>query len=107
MRNGSSRVWRRVNAGSRWSPSQSRVGAIARWCKAKCSSGLMTLKAVIHEDESGGYWAEVPSLPGCVTQGESMSELEENIREAIAAWLEAAEPGPSPVGDCQILEVAV
>lgn len=67
----------------------------------------MTLKAVIHEDESGGYWAEVPSLPGCVSQGETMGEIQTNIREAIEAWLEAAEPTAAISASDQILEVAV
>jgi predicted RNase H-like HicB family nuclease len=47
----------------------------------------MKLKATIHEAEEGGFWAEVPSLPGCVTQGETMEELEANLHEAIEAWL--------------------
>jgi predicted RNase H-like HicB family nuclease len=51
----------------------------------------MILKAIIHEDESGGYWAEVPSLPGCVSQGETIEEVRENIHEAIEAWVEAGE----------------
>ena len=34
--------------------------------------GVMTIKAVVHKAEEGGYWAEVPALPGCVTQGETM-----------------------------------
>ena len=42
----------------------------------------MTIKAIIHEDESGGYWAEVPALPGCVTQGETLEELRANLLEA-------------------------
>jgi predicted RNase H-like HicB family nuclease len=49
----------------------------------------MNLKAIIHEAEEGGYWAEVPSLPGCVTQGETMEELNANLREAIEGWLAA------------------
>ena len=49
----------------------------------------MTLKAVIHPAEEGGYWAEVPALPGCVSQGETMVEIHANIREAIEAWLMA------------------
>ena len=65
----------------------------------------MTLKAVIHKDESGGYWAEVPSLPGCVSQGESIEEVRENIREAIEAWLEAGEPEGVP--EDEVIEVAV
>jgi len=47
----------------------------------------MTLKAIIHKAEEGGYWAEVPSLPGCVTQGETLNELKANLREAIDLWL--------------------
>jgi predicted RNase H-like HicB family nuclease len=46
----------------------------------------MKLKAIIHEAEEGGYWAEVPSLPGCVTQGETMEELNAKLREAIEGW---------------------
>ena len=41
----------------------------------------MTLKAIIHEAEEGGFWAEVPALPGCFTQGETLPELEANLRE--------------------------
>lgn len=50
----------------------------------------MKIKVVIHEAEEGGYWAEVPSLPGCFTQGESMDEVLHNLREAIACHLDAA-----------------
>jgi predicted RNase H-like HicB family nuclease len=52
----------------------------------------MKLKAIIHEAGEGGFWAEVPALPGCMTQGETMEELEANLHEAIEAWLQAAEP---------------
>jgi predicted RNase H-like HicB family nuclease len=51
----------------------------------------MTIKAIIHEAEEGGYWAEVPSLPGCFTEAESMDELRSNLQEAIAGWMEVAE----------------
>jgi len=47
----------------------------------------MKLKVIVHEAEEGGYWAEVPSLPGCVTQGETWAELLENMREAASGWL--------------------
>jgi predicted RNase H-like HicB family nuclease len=66
----------------------------------------MTLRAIIHEAEEGGFWAEVPSLPGCVTQGESLKELEGNIHEAIEGWLLAAEPEDG-ITDGRIFEVAV
>jgi predicted RNase H-like HicB family nuclease len=66
----------------------------------------MKLKAIIHEAEEGGFWAEVPSLPGCLTQGETMEELEANLHEAIEAWLLAAEPEESHPHQ-RFLEVAV
>jgi len=47
----------------------------------------MKLKVVIHEAEEGGYWAEVPSIPGCMTQGDSYKELIENLYEAIEGCL--------------------
>lgn len=66
----------------------------------------MTLRAKIHDAEEGGYWAEVPALPGCFTQGETMEELESNIREAIEGWLLAADPGDAQPPE-RVLEVAV
>jgi predicted RNase H-like HicB family nuclease len=66
----------------------------------------MTFKAIIHDAEEGGLWAEVPALPGCFTQGETLAELEENLREAIEGWLQAAEPEGGPNAQ-RILEVAV
>ena len=43
----------------------------------------MKLKIIIHEAEEGGYWAEVPAIEGCATQGETFEELLENIYEAV------------------------
>lgn len=65
----------------------------------------MTVKALIHSENAGGFWAEVPALPGCFTQGETLEELERNIQEAVEAWLLAGEPD-EPSAD-QVLEVAV
>jgi predicted RNase H-like HicB family nuclease len=67
----------------------------------------MKLKAIIHVAEEGGYWAEVPALPGCVTQGETRAELEENLREAIEAWLAAGQEGFVVTVEQQVLEAAV
>ena len=47
----------------------------------------MKIKVVVHEAEEGGYWAEVPAIPGCATQGETMEELRSNLREAIEGCL--------------------
>ena len=51
----------------------------------------MTLKVRNHKDPQGGFWAEVPALPGCMTQGETPAELEANLREAIEGWLQAGD----------------
>ncbi len=48
----------------------------------------MKLKIVLHKAEEGGYWAEVPALKGCFTQGETKSEIENNIVEAISLYLD-------------------
>lgn len=66
----------------------------------------MKLKAIVHEAEEGGFWAEVPALPGCFTQGETLPELEANLREAIQGWLLAAEPAEGSSAT-NVLEVAV
>ena len=47
----------------------------------------MKLKVIIHKAEEGGYWAEVPALPGCVTKAESMEELIPNIYETVEGCL--------------------
>lgn len=51
----------------------------------------MTIQAIIHPAEEGGYWAEVPSLPGCLTEAESLDELKTNLLDAVKGWMEAAE----------------
>ena len=43
----------------------------------------MNIKAIIHLSEEGGYWAEVPALPGCITEGHSMEEVVANLKDAI------------------------
>ena len=43
----------------------------------------MNIKAVIHPAEEDGYWAEVPALPGCITEGDSMEEVVANLKDAI------------------------
>jgi predicted RNase H-like HicB family nuclease len=50
----------------------------------------MTLEVIIHA-EDGGYWAEVPAIPGCATQGETLQELLINLDEAIRGCLSADE----------------
>ena len=63
---------------------------------------------VIHEEPEGGYWAEVPALPGCYTQGETVEELMANVREAITGVLAVMqEDGNAPESKIQILDIAV
>jgi predicted RNase H-like HicB family nuclease len=67
----------------------------------------VTLRVLIHSAKEGGYWAEVPALPGCVSQGETVNELRSNIREAIEGWLLAEDAAAKSEGADQIIEVAV
>lgn len=67
----------------------------------------MKIKAIIHESEEGGFWAEVPALPGCSTQGETLEELTANLKEAITLWLDVGEDDVKGENTDRILEVAV
>lgn len=69
---------------------------------------MQNYAVIIHEDPEGGFWGEVPALPGCYSQGETLDELKRNIREAIAGVLEVLkEEGRQPDSNIQILDVAV
>lgn len=46
----------------------------------------MKIKVIVHEAEEGGFWAEVPSIPGCATQGETFAELRQNLYEAVEGF---------------------
>jgi predicted RNase H-like HicB family nuclease len=52
---------------------------------------LMKVKAIVHAAEEGGFWAEVPALPGCITEGDSIEEVTANLKDAIEGWLMVAE----------------
>ena len=67
----------------------------------------MKLKVVIHDAEEGGYWAEVPSIPGCATQGDSFEDLLSNLYEAVEGCLSVA-VRDVPVSETdRIIEIAV
>lgn len=51
----------------------------------------MKLHVLIEQDEAGYYMAEVPALPGCLSQGKTQEEALANVKEAIAGWLETME----------------
>ena len=69
----------------------------------------MKLQVIVHKEPDGGFWAEVPALPGCATQGDTMAELKANLREAIAACLaaRAARATATCPEDAELIEVAV
>jgi predicted RNase H-like HicB family nuclease len=70
----------------------------------------MKYRVVIEPDEDGIYVAEVPALPGCISQGRTRAEAVENIKEAIAAYVESLkahnEPIPPPISE-EVVEVSV
>ena len=61
---------------------------------------------IVHKAEEGGFWAEVPSIPGCATQGETMEEIEAKIREAIEGCLTVEVEQPVLQLDDQVIELA-
>ena len=65
------------------------------------------IKVIIHEAEEGGFWAEVPAIPGCATQGETREELIANLHEAIEACLSVDVKTPVLAGNDSVLEIAV
>ena len=67
----------------------------------------MKLTVVVHEAGEGGYWAEVPAISGCVSQGESLDELLENVREAVEGYLSVDASDVPVSGTDRIIEIAV
>ena len=67
----------------------------------------MKIKVVIHEAEEGGFWAEVPAIPGCATQGETYEELLQNLNEAIEACLSIDIVEPKHSDKERVLEISV
>ena len=67
----------------------------------------MKLKVHVHNAEEGGFWAEIPALPGCVSEADTLDELMSNTEEAAVGWLEVSaerDPDPSPT---QVVEIDV
>ena len=67
----------------------------------------MKLKVIVHEAEGGGYWAEVPSIPGCATQGENVEDLLKNLTEAVEGCLSVDIPADRVTGQDRIMEIAL
>lgn len=68
----------------------------------------MKYRVVIQQDEDGVFVAEVPGLPGCISQGQTRSEALLNVQEALEAYLESLqahdEPVPPPIEE-EVIEV--
>jgi predicted RNase H-like HicB family nuclease len=67
----------------------------------------MKIKVMVHEAEEGGFWAEVPALPGCATQGETFEELLQNLYEAVEGYLDVELPEAAISGSVKVMEIAV
>ncbi|MBA2363723.1 MAG: type II toxin-antitoxin system HicB family antitoxin [Chloroflexia bacterium] len=67
----------------------------------------MNIKVIVHEEGDGRLWAEVPSLPGCYTQGDTMEELHQNLRDVIQLFLTLDVDPAALDPDAKVLEFAV
>lgn len=69
----------------------------------------MRYRVLIQQDEDGVYVAEVPALPGCISQGKTRTEVLQNVKEAIAGYLDSlqahGEPAPPSINE-ETVEVA-
>lgn len=66
----------------------------------------MKIKAIIHPAEEGGYWAEVPALPGCITEEETVEEVMANLKDAIEGWLDVANSRHAIKSTDRVVEIA-
>jgi antitoxin HicB len=69
----------------------------------------MKYRVLIEPDEDGVYVAEVPALPGCISQGRTRAEAIENIKEAITAYVESLQAHgaiPPPISE-EVIEISV
>jgi len=67
----------------------------------------MKIKVVVHPAEEGGFWAEVPSIPGCVSQGESFEELLTNLYEAVEGCLSVDMESLEIMPEDKVMEIAI
>ncbi|MBW2042975.1 MAG: type II toxin-antitoxin system HicB family antitoxin [Deltaproteobacteria bacterium] len=67
----------------------------------------MKLKIYLQRSEEGGYTVIVPSLPGCISEGESREEAIKNIKEAIELYLDPVDDDTLPVSGAEEFELAI
>jgi predicted RNase H-like HicB family nuclease len=81
-----------------------------RWCpigSVFAGDVLMKLKVVLENSDEGGYTVFVPSLPGCVSEGDTREQALANIKEAIELYLEPVEDDSDFAPTAEIVEVAI
>jgi predicted RNase H-like HicB family nuclease len=67
----------------------------------------MKVRVILEPSEDGGYTAVVPSLPGCISEGETRDEALANIKEAIELYLEPVEDDLSSIPGAEVIEIAI
>ncbi len=67
----------------------------------------MKIKVIVHQAEEGGYWAEVPAIPGCATQGETFEDLLQNLYEAVEGCLSVDVSGIKTGTRDRVVEIVV
>ena len=67
----------------------------------------MKIKAIVHQAEEGGFWAEVPAIPGCATEGETFEELLLNLHEAVEGCLSVEVEPPLPTSKDRVIEISI
>ncbi len=67
----------------------------------------MRIQGVVHQAEEGGYWSEVPAIPGCATQGDSFEELLKNLLETVEACLSVDMEDIDLAPDGTVMEIVV
>jgi predicted RNase H-like HicB family nuclease len=67
----------------------------------------MQLRVLLERSDDGGYTVSVPSLPGCISEGDTREEALTNIREAIQLYLEPVEDDTALRGSAELVEIAI
>ncbi len=67
----------------------------------------MEVSVIVYKAEEGGFWAEVPAIPGCATQGDTLEELHDNLRDAIRGCLSARAEVSDESGNGRVLVLGV
>ena len=67
----------------------------------------MKINVIIHDAEEGGFWAEVPAIPGCATQGDTFEELLKNLYEAVEGCLSVEVNAPNKSTGSRVMEIAI